>query len=912
MTHRRGLKIAAEGVLAVILQMATQSVYVMGTSVERVRRERGTVLAEEQAALRRLAALVARGASSGEVFGAVAHEAARVLDLPMVALGRFEDDGATVTILGSRGDRPHAFHAGTRWPLDGTSMAAEVLRTGRPARVDDFSSRPGALAAGSREAGLRAAAGAPIIVDGRVWGVIATASRDAPIPERVEDRLADFTALVGSAISSSQAREDLRRLAEEQAALRRVATLVAEGATPAEVFAEVAREIGLILQLPLIGMFRYEADGTATGVGATGEHPFQPGTSWPLDGAGMSSVVRRTGRATRLESFAGVSGTTGEAARCAGFQTGVAAPIVVDGQVWGAVCAGATEPRAMPVGTEHRLSQFTALVATAISNSQAREDLRRLVDEQAGLRRVATLVAEGATPADVFAAVAREVGLVLKLPLVGMYRYEPDGTATVVGAIGEHPFQPDTNWPLDGPTGASLVRRTGRPASVANYAEVRGTLGEAAARAGFVSGVGAPLVVDSEVWGVIVACSDLPDPLPLDAERRLSQFTALVATAISNTQAREDLGRLAEEQSALRRLATLVAQAAEARVVFDAVCEETGRVLGAGSVNLAQFTPDGFSLMMAGWSMRDVHVPAGTRVSLEGDSVSRLVRDTGAPGRLDSYEGASGELAQLIRRLGICSQVGAPVVVEGRVWGVLIAGSDRADPLSPSTEQRLASFAELIATAVSNAAARSELVASRVRLVEAADEQRRRVVRDLHDGAQQRLIHTVIALEQARGHEHLAPDVRPLVQAGLTHAHSAITELRDLAHGIHPQLLTHDGLAAAAQALADRAPLAVHVEIPAERYPTPVESAAYFVAAEALTNVTKYAGASTARITAARTAGALRLVIEDDGAGGAHRTPEGGLTGLGDRLAALGGHLTINSPPGHGTRIRAEIPLPRA
>ncbi|MEA2304793.1 MAG: hypothetical protein QOH43_2073, partial [Solirubrobacteraceae bacterium] len=124
MTHRRGLKIAAEGVLAVILQMATQSVYVMGTTVERVRRERGTVLAEEQAALRRLAALVARGASSGEVFGAVAHEAARVLHLPMVALGRFEDDGATVTILGSRGDRPHAFHAGTRWPLDGTSMAA--------------------------------------------------------------------------------------------------------------------------------------------------------------------------------------------------------------------------------------------------------------------------------------------------------------------------------------------------------------------------------------------------------------------------------------------------------------------------------------------------------------------------------------------------------------------------------------------------------------------------------------------------------------------------------------------------------------------------------------------------------------------------------------------------------------------
>jgi PAS domain S-box-containing protein len=874
---------------------------------DRVLREREADLADEQASLRRVAALAAQGASSGEVFAAVAAEVAQVMHLPLVAVGRYDDDGATMRVIGCWGDRRHPFQAGTLWPLDGPSMAAEVLRTGRPARVEGYAELPGTLAAGARESGVRVGAGAPIIVDGRVWGVMATGSSDAQLPDRVEDRLADFTALVATAITNGQAREDLGRLANEQAALRRVATLVAEGATPADMFAAVAREIGLVLQLPVITMFRYEPDGTVTGIGAIGDHPFQPGTNWPLDGPSMTAVVRRTGQPTRVEGYADIPGAIGEASRRAGFQAAVAAPIVVDGEVWGAVCAGAADPRVLvPLDAESRLSQFTALVATAISNTQAREDLSRLADEQAALRRVATLVAEGATPADVFAAVAREIARVLKLPLVGMYRYEPDGTVTGVGAMGQHPFQPDTNWPLDGPSMTAVVRRTGRPTRVEDYTEVPGTLGEAAVRAGFVSGVGAPIVVDGELWGSVVACSDQPEPLPPDAESHLSQFTALVATAISNTQAREDLSHLADEQAALRRLATLVAQGADAPVVFDAVCEETSRVVGASSVNLAHFTADGSNLTMAGCSVRDVHVPAGTLLPLDGDSVNAVVRDTAAPARFESYEGASGALAHLLRRLGIRSEVGAPVVVEGRVWGVLVAGSDGPEPLPASTERRLANFAELIATAVANAAARSELMASRVRIVEAADQQRRQVVRDLHDGAQSRLIHAVIALER------VPEDVRPLIEEGLTHARSAIGELRDLAHGIHPEILSHNGLAAAVQALAGRTPLPVEVEIPAERFPTAIESAAYFVAAEALTNVAKYARATTARITATRPPSALRLVVEDDGAGGATPVPGGGLTGLGDRLAALDGHLTIDSPAGGGTRISAEIPLPAA
>jgi PAS domain S-box-containing protein len=698
-------------------------------------------------------------------------------------------------------------------------------------------------------------------------------------------------------------------LAAEQGALRRVAALVAGGAGSADVFAAVAREVAHVLELPLVEMSRYDPDGTATVIGAWSDHPhpFQSGTRWPLDGPTISAKVLQTGRPARIDDFAGVRGTIADAVRETGIRSGAGAPIIVDGSIWGVMATGATERETLPDHIEDRLAAFTELVATAISNTQAREDLRRLADEQASLRRVATLVARGAPPAEVFAAVAREVAQVLDLPLVEMCRYEPDGTATVIGAAGEHPFQTGTNWALDGPSLTALVRRTGRAARVDDYADVSGTIGDAARDAGVHSGVGAPIVVDGNLWGVVSAGGGSHVPLAPNAEARLTQFTELVATAISNTQTREELHRLADEQAALRRIATLVAQGAESHVVFDAVCEETGRLLGATSVNLARFTPDGFNMTMAGWSLRSVHVPTASRLPLDGDTINAVVRRTAAPGRFDSYEGASGELAALLRRLGIRSEVGAPVVVEGEVWGALIAGTDEPEPLPAGTEHRLASFADLIATAVSNATARSELIASRARIVAAADEQRRRVVRDLHDGAQQRLVHAVMTLQLAHGRGDAPPELGRLVGQALDETRAAIDELRELAHGIHPALLAHRGLAAAVEALADRAPVPVHVDIPERRYPASVESAAYFVAAEALTNVAKYARASTARITATHSADRLVLAIEDDGAGGANPSPGSGLSGLQDRLAALDGTLSVDSPPGAGTRIRAEI-----
>jgi signal transduction histidine kinase len=262
-----------------------------------------------------------------------------------------------------------------------------------------------------------------------------------------------------------------------------------------------------------------------------------------------------------------------------------------------------------------------------------------------------------------------------------------------------------------------------------------------------------------------------------------------------------------------------------------------------------------------------------------------------------------------MRRIGVRSAVAGPVVVGGRIWGALSAAWPTGAPPPEGAEDRVAEFAELIAYAIDNAETRQELAASRTRLVQAADEQRRRVVRDLHDGAQQRLIHAVMTLQLANARDDAPPDLGRLIADALADTRAAIEELRELAHGIHPAILTHRGLAAAVEALADRAPLPVHLDIRNQRYPSSVESTAYFIAAEALTNVAKYARASTVRITAAPTADQLVLTIDDDGTGGATPSAGSGLSGLQDRVAAVDGTLTVDSPPGAGTRIRAELPL---
>ncbi|HEV2922709.1 MAG TPA: histidine kinase [Solirubrobacteraceae bacterium] len=388
------------------------------------------------------------------------------------------------------------------------------------------------------------------------------------------------------------------------------------------------------------------------------------------------------------------------------------------------------------------------------------------------------------------------------------------------------------------------------------------------------------------------------------------RVVAASSTAISNSEARVELARLAGEQAALRRIATLVARGRPSTEVFAEVAREVGELLDAESAWMDRYDDDGKATVVASWGPGGNALPVGTRFIFEGDSVVGLVRRTGRSARVDDYARASGYTGDIARKLGLpLSGVGSPIVVGGRLWGAMLAGSARSEPLPADAESHIGEFTELVATAVSNLQARSELAASRARIVAATDEERRRVVRDLHDGAQQRLVHTVVTLKLARrALEDDPAGARALADEALRHAEEATAELRELAHGILPSVLTRGGLGAGVVALASRMPVPVDIGISAERFRPAVEATAYFVVAEALTNVAKHAHAHHAQVTARVTEDTLQVQVRDDGVGGA-RPDGGGLLGLADRLGVLDGSLRVDSPRDGGTLIAADIPI---
>jgi signal transduction histidine kinase len=537
-------------------------------------------------------------------------------------------------------------------------------------------------------------------------------------------------------------------------------------------------------------------------------------------------------------------------------------------------------------------------------------DLSALAAEQAALRRVATMVARGAGPEEVFAAITEEVGRMLPVDFADMSRCEPDGTVTFVAAWGATApvFPVGSRWNLDGKNLCSLVVRTGRPARIESYADASGPIDVAVREGGVRSAVGTPIIVDGRLWGVMAAGSRREEPMAADTEARLTQFTELLATAVANAESRAGLARLAEEQAALRRVATLVARGTRPEEVFAAVTNEVGRLLSVDLANMCRYESDGTLIFVASAGER---IPVGSRWPLAGQkNLATLVFETGRSARIDDYADATGSLADDIREQGIRSAVATPIVVEGRLWGLMAAGSSRALPLPPDTETRLASFTELVATAISNSEARTALAASRARIVAATDEERRRVVRDLHDGAQQRLVHTILTLKLAQSALQNDEDAAPaLVSEALDNAARAHVELRELAHGILPSVLTRGGLRAGVEELASRMPVPVEIDVSLGRLPAAVEATAYFVFAEALTNVAKHARAEHAEVTARIEDGTLAVQVRDDGVGGAR--PDGsGLVGLADRLAALDSELRVDSPTGGGTLVAAAIPLP--
>jgi signal transduction histidine kinase len=379
--------------------------------------------------------------------------------------------------------------------------------------------------------------------------------------------------------------------------------------------------------------------------------------------------------------------------------------------------------------------------------------------------------------------------------------------------------------------------------------------------------------------------------------------------AMSNAHACAEVRRFAEAQAALRRAVTLIARETSPEEVCAALAEELGQFLSAGGTTMVRYEPDGTVNDVASWGECNAGSPVSSRLFVGGQNIASLVHRTGRPARICESAETTGPLEAYAGNLDVRSAVGTPIIVEGRLWGAMIAVSRRAEPLPAGTEPRLEEFTDLVAAAISNVEARSELAASRARIVAAADAERRRVVRDLHDGAQQRLVHTVITLKLARQALESEEVVAPaLLAEALDHAQHATDELRDLAHGVLPAVLTRGGLHPGVESLASRMSVPVEIEISVGRLPSRIEATAYFVVAEALTNVTKHASARGATVSARIEDDTFRVTVRDDGVGGARRDGSG-LLGLADRLAILDGRLHVGSPPEGGTLVVADIPL---
>ena len=375
-------------------------------------------------------------------------------------------------------------------------------------------------------------------------------------------------------------------------------------------------------------------------------------------------------------------------------------------------------------------------------------------------------------------------------------------------------------------------------------------------------------------------------------------------------QAESELRRLAGEQAARRRVATLVARGVSPAEVFSAVAEEVEQLLDAHATAIGRLEPDGTMAIVASSGTARDELPVGSRLKLESKMALTAVVRTGRPARVDSYSRASEFVNRKAQRLGICCTVAVPVMVGGALWGSVAAGTNSGQ-FPADAERRMAEFTELVATAIANADSRLALAASRRRIVSAADDARRRIERNLHDGTQQRLVSLKLSVDAAEEDVPLdRSDLRAelsRIAAGLM---DAVAELQEISRGIHPAILSQGGLGLALRTLVRRSTIPVELDVATgPRMPEPIEVAAYYVASEALANSAKHAQASHLEVSLATHNGNLVLAIRDDGVGGADASRGSGLVGLQDRVEALGGTIGIDSPPGGGTSIIVTLPL---
>jgi PAS domain S-box-containing protein len=542
---------------------------------------------------------------------------------------------------------------------------------------------------------------------------------------------------------------------------------------------------------------------------------------------------------------------------------------------------------------------------------------RRMTDDALrALRRVATLVGQGVQPQELFAVVAEEVARVVDVPLVSVARYESDGTVTECASFPPEGLMSPVGrrWSVEGTDVLALVRARSGAARIDDYSQLEGEFADAARHSGLRCTVGTPIIVAGRLWGAIMVSSREQASLPDATEGRLADFTELLATALANAESREANRRLADEQAALRRVATLVAQGVRPDEIFSAVSEEVDRLFGLDEATVGRFDPDGPAFVVVGVAKSVEGISIGSRWGLNPLFASMTVFQTGRSARVDAsdLESVGGPVAARLRRLGLVSTVASPIIVEGRLWGAMtVVAKDESLPLD--TEERLEKFSELVATAIANAESRSQLAASRRRIVAASDEARRQIERDLHDGTQQRLVS--LGLE-VRGAEAQVPPDRSDLRAELsriaTGLADAVAELQEITRGIHPAILSHGGLEPALRTLARRSTIPVELNVTmGTRLPEPIEVAAYYVASEALANAAKHAQASRIELALVTRSGQVLVSIRDNGVGGADPARGSGLVGLTDRVEALGGSIQVRSGPGDGTHITVELPLER-
>jgi PAS domain S-box-containing protein len=733
-------------------------------------------------------------------------------------------------------------------------------------------------------------------------GLVYAAARDVTDRRRAADELRESQRLV------EDSRDELRMLVDEQAALRRMATLVAEAPAPSAVLDAVASEMKALLDADQVALSRYEAGAEIVVLAQRGLDVGRTpvGSRVSHEGENATSIVRRTGRPARIGDYEGTGGAIAEIARATGLGWSVAAPIVVDGRAWGLISASWKSKEPPPEDTEDRMVKFAQLLVTAIANAESREAENRLAGEQEALRRVATLVARGVSATELFWAVSDEVAHLFSTEFAAVGRFEPDGrTLDLVGANRTH-----ERWESADFLASAEVLRTGRAART-DAERWRSDESEAAGRLrslGIVSTAASPISVDGELWGVMLVAGT-EERLPPDTEGRLDKFTGLVATAIANAQAREALRQLVNEQTTLRRIATLVAQGPSSQELFGAVAEEIGRVLPAAVVSIGRYEPDDSVTVMASWSVTGAAFATGGRWPARGTSVAATVRQTGQSAHIDDFSEAVDPLGVALREAGVKSSVGSPIVVEDLLWGVISAASTEG-PMPPGAEARLASFTELVATAVANAEGSAELAASRRRIVAASDDARRRIERDLHDGVQQQLVSLGLGLGAIEARLPPGDALNEQLASVSNGVRSVLDALGEIAHGIHPAILSHGGLAPALKGLARRSsvPVELHAHI-SMRIPDEAEVAAYYIVSEALTNVAKHARANVVLIDVTTEDGTLTLSVRDDGIGGADPREGSGLVGLRDRVEALGGTIAIESPAGDGTCVVVRLPI---